>query len=71
MPLNIANKDDYILTEFSTGMDFWEIMEGIGKMFSMPDFKYKNDIWLFRAGEIKFGFTDLKEIKDLAEKFYP
>ena len=71
MPLKITNKDDYILFEFSTGMDFWEIMEGIGKMFSMPDFKYKNDIWSFRAGEIKVGFNDLKQIKDLAAEYYP
>jgi hypothetical protein len=41
MPLNITNNDDYILVESSMGMDFWEIMEGVSKLFQIPEFKKK------------------------------
>ena len=41
MPLNITNSDDYILAEYSTGMDYWEIMDGISKLFSIPELKIK------------------------------
>ena len=56
MSLNITNTDDYILAEFSEGMDYWEIMEGISKIFSMPEFKVKNDIWAFKDGQLKILF---------------
>jgi hypothetical protein len=71
MPLNITNTDDYILVEFSKGMDYWEIMEGISKLFSMPEFKDKNDVWVFKDGQLKMLYTDLYNIKDTVEKLYP
>ena len=71
MPLNITNTGDYIIAEFSKGMDYWEIMEGIPKLFSMPEFKDKNDIWVFRNGRLKILYSDLYTIKDSIEKFYP
>ena len=71
MPLNININDDFILVESTAGMDYWEIMEGISKLFSMPEFKDKNDVWVFKDGQMKVLFSDLYNIKDSVEKFYP
>ena len=71
MPLNININDDFILVESTAGMDYWEIMEGISKLFSMPEFKDKNDVWVFKDGQLKMLFSDLYNIKDSVEKLYP
>ena len=71
MPLNITSTDNYILMESPTGMDYWEILEGISELFSMPEFKQKNDIWLFRDGQLKIMYSDLYSIKDSVKKLYP
>ena len=71
MPLNVTDNDDYIIAEFSEGMDYWEIMEGISKIFSMPGFKVKNDIWAFKDGQLKILFSDLYNIKGSVKKLYP
>lgn len=71
MPLNITSNDDYILMESLTGMDYGEIIEGISKLFEMPEYLDKNDIWLFRDGQLKIMYNDLYSIKDLVEKLYP
>ncbi len=71
MPLKITNTDNYILMESSSGMDYWEIMEGISNLFSMPEFKNKNDIWLFRDGQLKIMYSDLYSIKDMVVRLYP
>jgi hypothetical protein len=71
MSLNITDTDDYIIVEFSKGMDFWEIMEGIPKICSVPEFKDKNDIWVFRDGQLIILYSDLYYLKNSAEKFYP
>ena len=71
MPLNITNSDDYILAVYSTGMVYWEIMDGISKLFSIPEFKDKHDIWVFRDGQIKILYSDLNRIKDSVEKLHP
>ena len=71
MSLKLTNNIDYILVELSTGMDYWEIIEGIAKLFSIPEFMNKNDIWLFRSGQIKMAYTDLYAIKSLVKKKCP
>ena len=71
MPLKTTTKQDYILVEHLTGMDYWEIIESIPKLFSIPEFKDKNDIWLFRDGKMKMLYTDLYQIKDSVEQLYP
>ena len=68
MSLKFTNYDDYILIESPTGMDYWEIIEGIPKLILMPDFDNKNDIWVFRSGQIKMAHTDLYAIKSLVEE---
>ena len=37
--MKITNEKDYILVEPSEGIDFWEIIEGIGKLFTMDGFQ--------------------------------
>ena len=71
MPLDITSKDEYILAEYSTGMDYWEIMDGISKLCSMPEFKDKNDIWVFRDGQMKMLYSDLQQIKNSVEQIHP
>ena len=71
MSLKINSTDEYIIVEFSKGMDFWEIMEGIHKICSMPGFKDKNDIWVFRDGQLIILYADLYDLKNWVEKFYP
>lgn len=71
MPLSITHNDDFILVESSDGMDYWEILEAISKLFSMPKFKVNNDIWVFKEGQLKMLFTDLYSIKDSVKKLYP
>ena len=53
------------------GMVYWEILEAIPKVLLMPEFKDKNDIWVFREGQMKILYSDLYSIKDVAEKLHP
>ena len=71
MSLNFTNYNGYVLIESPIGMDYWEIIEGIPKLISMPEFKNKNDIWVFRSGQIKMAYTDLYTIKNLVEEICP
>ena len=71
MSVRLTKNVDYILVEFSTGMDYWEIIEGITKLFLMPEFKNKNDIWVFASGQIKMAHTDIYKIKSLVRKYCP
>ena len=71
MSLKFTNYNDYILIESSTGMDYWEIVEGIPKLISMSEFKNKNDIWLFTSSQIKMAYADLYTIKDLVAEICP
>ena len=71
MSLKFTDCNDYILIESSTGMDYWEIVEGIPKLISMPEFKNKNDIWVFTSGQIKMAYTDLYTIRNLVEEICP
>jgi len=71
MSIKLTSNYNYILVELSTGMDYWEIMEAISKLFSMPASKNKNDIWTFRSAQMKMSYADLYEIKDFAIKLCP
>ena len=37
----------------------------------MPEFKDKNDIWLFKDGQMKMLYTELHNIKNSVEQFHP
>jgi hypothetical protein len=71
MTLKITDKDDYILVEPSDGMDYWEILEAIPAVFLMPQFKDKDDIWVFRKGPMRIHYSDLNTLKGVAEKLHP
>jgi wyosine [tRNA(Phe)-imidazoG37] synthetase (radical SAM superfamily) len=71
MSLKFTDYNDYILVEAPTGMNYWEIIEGIPKLISMPEFKNKNNIWLFISGQINMAYTDLYAIKNLVEEICP
>jgi len=71
MPLHITARDDYILVEPEIGMDYWEIIDGLLKIFSMPEFEDRGDIWVFRDGPMQMLYTDIYKIHDVAVKFYP
>ena len=68
MLLKFTNYENYILIESPKGMDYWEIIEGIPKLISMPEFKNKNDIWEFKSDGIKMSYADLLKIKSVVEK---
>ena len=71
MTLKITDKEDYLLVEPSEGMDYWEILEAIPAVFLMPQFKDKDDIWVFRKGQMKTHYSDLHVLKGVAEKPHP
>ena len=71
MTLKITDKEDYLLVEPSEGMDYWEILEAIPAVFLMPQFKHKDDIWVFRKGQMKVYYSDLNTLKGVAEKLHP
>ena len=71
MTLKITNKEDYILVEPSMGMDYWEILEALPALFLMPEFNDRDDIWVFRGGQMKILYSDLYTIKDVAERLHP
>ena len=71
MALNIIKRDDYILVECSAGINYWEILNGIFQICSTPEFRYINDIWIFKDGPVKLLFSDLYQIKNTAEKLCP
>jgi hypothetical protein len=69
--MKITKEKDYVLVEPSEGIDFWEIIEGIGKLFTMDGFPRKNDIWKFREGPLSFLYEDIYKIKDFVANYYP
>lgn len=69
--MKITNEKDYILVEPSDGIDFWEIVEGIGKLFTSNEFPQKNDIWKFSEGPLSFQYEDIYKIKDFVANYYP
>ena len=71
MSPKLTNHSDYILVELPTGMDYWEIIEIIAKLISMPEYKNKNDIWAFTSDQIKMAHHDLYKIRNLVERNCP
>ena len=67
----ILNKKNYILVKPPKGINFWDILMIIGKIIPMPEFKDKNDIWLFRDGSLRLNFSDLQKLKDFGRENYP
>ena len=71
LELEIVTKKDYFLVKPAKGINFWDILIGFSKLLSTPAFQDKNDLWVFRDGNIDFQYSDLDKIKDFAQKYYP
>jgi hypothetical protein len=69
--MKITNVKDYILVEPSAGIDFWEIIEGIGKLLSLDGFPQKGDIWKLKEGPLSFLYDDIYRLKEFVFKYYP
>ena len=69
--LKITTRENYILVEPSKGVDFLEILAGISKLLSMPEFKDRNDIWVFREGKMDIAYSDLYKIKEYVKINFP
>ena len=69
--LRITAREDYILVEPSKGMIFWEVLFGLSKLISMPEFRDRNDLWVFRAGKMDIAYSDLYKIKEYVQKNFP
>jgi hypothetical protein len=53
------------------GLDFWEIVSAVGKLFPMREFPLKNVIWLFREGPVDFLYEDLFKLKAFITNHFP
>ena len=69
--LKITTTQNYILVEPSKGIVIWEVMFGIAKLVAMPEFRDRNDIWVFRAGKMDIAYADLYKIKEYVIKNSP
>ena len=71
MGLKITSKKNYIGVESIEGVNYWEILEGIGKVLKMPEFPEKKVLWLFHEGTLMLLYDDLHRIKGYIEEYYP
>jgi hypothetical protein len=58
MSVKIINKKDYILVELQT-IEYWEIMEALGRLFKMPEYLEKNTIWVSSAERLNLSYDHL------------
>ena len=69
--IEIIPKEDYILVKPPAGVDFWDIYMTIGKLVPLPEYQEKNDIWLFRDGNVSLDYSDLQKLKDFSKENIP
>jgi hypothetical protein len=67
----IISEKDYILVITPAGLDFWEIILAVGRLFSMREFQLKNDIWVFHEGPVDFLNEDLFRLKEFVKNNCP
>jgi hypothetical protein len=67
----IIREKDYILVIPPDGLDFWEIILAVGRLFSMREFQLKNDIWVFHEGPVDFLYEDLFRLKEFVKNNCP
>ena len=68
---DIISEKDYILIIPPDGLDFWEIMLAVGRLFPMREFQQKNAIWVFREGPVDFLYDDLFRLKEFIKDQFP
>ena len=69
--LKIKTREDYILVEPSKGIDLLEVLFGLYKLLSMPEFQDRNDVWVFREGKMNIAYSDLYKIKEYVKNNSP
>ena len=69
--VEIISEQDYILIIPPEGLDFWEIVSAVGRLFPMREFQQKNAIWLFREGPVDFLYDDLFKLKAFIKNHFP
>jgi hypothetical protein len=70
MSVKIINKKDYILVELQT-IEYWEIMEALGRLFKMPEYLEKNTIWVSSAERLNLSYDHLYKIRDVISEHFP
>ena len=71
MALEVSVKEDYILVELKERPDLSEIRRGLARLFYIPEFIDKNDIWVFHEGVINLSHDDLYKLRDVIQETYP
>ena len=67
----IIVKDQYVLVNSRDVVDYYDIIETLGKLFVMPEFYSKHLIWVFNEGSMNLNYADLDKIKDFVTKHRP
>ena len=70
MTIKIKVKKDYIMVEFLSGADVWEILDSIEKLFYMDQINNRNIIWLFHEGPIFLIPDDFERVSELFRTNY-
>jgi hypothetical protein len=52
-------------------VDYREIFFALTRLLSMPEFRDKNDIWVFREGKMDIAYSDLFKIREFVENNFP
>lgn len=65
MDIEISIQEDYILVEPPNGINYWAILEGIGRLINMNGYQGKNVIWEFRDGPVMLSYDDLYTLKNI------
>jgi len=69
--IEILIESNFILLKPPRELEFCNILMSIAMLFSIPEFKEKNDIWLLREGYSNILYSELEKIKYIAKKYHP
>lgn len=70
MEPKITIKEDYILVE-AQELDYLGVLDSHVRLFKMPEYLYKNVIWMLSEDSMKGTFGDLYKIKNFVEDSLP
>jgi len=70
MSAKITLKNSYILVE-PQSIDYWELIEALGRLFKMPEYLEMNTIWDFPDDRINATYEQLYKIRDFIADYFP
>jgi hypothetical protein len=70
MSAKITLKNAYILVE-PQSIDYWELIEALGRLFKMPEYLEMNTIWDFPDDRINATYEQLYKIRDFIADYFP